>query len=89
MEALLPIITQLVTGAVGGNAAGAALKQQAMSVLVRTIVGAIGGLGGGFLINLIGGEAAASGLLMEALGGLVGGGVLTGVVGAVLGGMKR
>jgi hypothetical protein len=85
MEALLPIITQLIAGAAGGNAAGAVLKQQAVSVIVRTIVGAIGGLGGGFLIQMIGGEAAAAGLVTQAIGALVGGGVLTGLAGMVLG----
>ena len=34
MEALMPIITQLIAGAVGGNVAGAALKQAAVSVIV-------------------------------------------------------
>lgn len=89
MEALMPLITQLIAGAVGGNAAGAALKQGAMSMVARTIVGAIGGVGGGFIVSMLGGEAAATNLIMEALGGLVGGGVLSGVVGAFLGGMKK
>ncbi|WP_428429639.1 hypothetical protein [Pararhizobium sp.] len=85
MEALLPIITQLIAGAAGGNAAGAVLKQQALSVVVRTIVGAIGGLGGGYLVQMLGGEAAAAGLITQAIGGLVGGGVLTGLAGLVMG----
>lgn len=85
MEALIPIITQLVAGAVGGNVAGAALKQTAVSVIVRTIAGAIGGVGGGLLLQLVGGEAGLSGLVANGLGGLVGGGVLTAIVGSVLG----
>ncbi|KQS99109.1 MULTISPECIES: hypothetical protein [unclassified Rhizobium] len=85
MEALLPIITQLIAGAAGGNAAGAVLKQQAVSVIVRTIVGAIGGLGGGFLIQMLGGEAAATGLVTQAIGAAIGGGALTGLAGLVLG----
>ena len=85
MEALMPIITQLIAGAVGGNVAGAALKQQAVSAIVRTIVGAIGGIGGGFLLQMLGGEAGLSGLVANGIGGLVGGGVLTAIVGAVLG----
>ncbi len=79
------IITQLIAGAIGGNAAGAALKQVAVNVVVRTIVGAIGGLGGGFLLQMIGGEAGLTGLVANGIGGLVGGGVLTAIVGAVLG----
>ncbi|QRM56258.1 hypothetical protein [Sinorhizobium sp. BG8] len=85
MEALMPLITQLIAGAIGGNAAGAALKQQAVSVVVRTIVGAIGGVGGGFLVQMLGGEAAVAGLVSSAISGLVGGGVLQAIVGAVLG----
>ena len=54
MEALMPLITQLISGAVGGNAVGAMLKQQATSVIVRTIVGAIGGVGGGVLQAIAG-----------------------------------
>lgn len=84
MEALLPIITQLVAGAIGGNAVGAALKQQAVSMVVRTVVGAIGGVGGGLLLQLVGGEAGLTGLLADGIGGLVGGGVLTAIVGSVL-----
>lgn len=85
MEALLPIVTQLIAGAIGGNAAGAALKQQAVSVIVRTVVGAIGGVGGGLLLQLVGGEAGLTGLVADGIGGLIGGGVLTAIAGAVLG----
>jgi uncharacterized membrane protein YeaQ/YmgE (transglycosylase-associated protein family) len=85
MEALVPIITQLIAGAAGGNAASAMLKQQAFGVVARTIVGAIGGLGGGFLIQMLGGEAAATGLAMQAIGALVGGGVLNSIVGQFVG----
>jgi uncharacterized membrane protein YeaQ/YmgE (transglycosylase-associated protein family) len=77
MEALMPIITQLIAGAIGGNVAGAALKQAAVSAIVRTIVGAIGGVGGGLLLQMLGGEAGLSGLVAD--------GVLTAIVGAVLG----
>lgn len=84
MEALLPIITQLIAGAIGGNAAGAALKQQAVSMVVKTVVGAIGGVGGGLLLQLVGGEAGLTGLVADGIGGLVGGGVLTAIVGSVL-----
>ncbi|KQY34743.1 MULTISPECIES: hypothetical protein [Rhizobium/Agrobacterium group] len=88
MEALLPIITQLIAGAAGGNAVGAVLKQQALSVVARTIVGAIGGLGGGFLVQMLGGDAAAAGLIAQAIGGIAGGGVLAGLAGLVVGARK-
>jgi len=76
MEALLPLITQVIAGAVGGNAASAALKQTAINVVARTIAGAIGGIGGGMLLSMLGGEAAAT--------GLIGGGILSTLAGLVM-----
>lgn len=84
MEALTPIITQLIAGAVGGNAIGAILKQQATNIVVRTIAGAIGGIGGGILLNMVGGEAGLTALVANGIGGLVGGGVLSAIVGAIM-----
>jgi hypothetical protein len=84
MEALLPLITQLIAGAVGGNAASAALKQQAIGVAARTIAGAIGGIGGGMLLGMVGGEAALTGLIADGIGGLIGGGILSTIVGMAM-----
>ncbi|CCM76637.1 hypothetical protein [Rhizobium mesoamericanum] len=83
MEALLPIITQVIAGAVGGNVASGALKQVAINAVARTIVGAIGGIGGGMLLSMVGGEAAMTGLVADGIGGLIGGGILSTIVGAV------
>jgi len=47
METLLPIIVQVVTGIIGGQAVGAALKQAAMGQLAKVLSGAIGGVAGG------------------------------------------
>ena len=85
MEALMPLITQLISGAIGGNAVGAMLKQQATSMIVRTIVGAIGGVGGGLLLQALGGEAGLSNLVANGLGGLIGGGILQAIAGTVVG----
>jgi hypothetical protein len=89
METLVPIITQLIAGAVGGNLTSAALKQQAANMVARTIAGAIGGVGGGILLHLVGGEAGLSGLIADGIGGLIGGGILSGIVGAVMGRSKQ
>jgi uncharacterized membrane protein YeaQ/YmgE (transglycosylase-associated protein family) len=83
MEALLPLITQLIAGAVGGNVASAALKQVAVNAVARTIAGAIGGIGGGMLLTLVGGETQMTGLIADGIGGLIGGGILSTIVGAV------
>ena len=40
MQALLPIIVQVITGVIGGQAVGAALKQAAMGQLPKILGGA-------------------------------------------------
>ncbi|MBX5160005.1 MULTISPECIES: hypothetical protein [unclassified Rhizobium] len=84
MEALLPLVTQLIAGAIGGNAASAALKQNAINVVARTIAGAIGGVAGGMLLSMVGGEAAMTGLIADGIGGLIGGGILSTLAGLVM-----
>jgi uncharacterized membrane protein YeaQ/YmgE (transglycosylase-associated protein family) len=78
MESLLPLIINLVAGAVGGNVGGAALKNSSLGGLGNTIAGAIGGVGGGSLLGpLLGmGGAAAGGfdigsLATSGIGGIV------------------
>ncbi|MDE2445561.1 MAG: hypothetical protein KGO94_05225 [Alphaproteobacteria bacterium] len=60
MEQLLPIILQLVAGAVGGNVGGAALKDSSLGGLGNTIAGAVGGLGGGSVLGPLIGMAATA-----------------------------
>jgi hypothetical protein len=88
---ILNLILQLVAGAIGGNAAGSALKDFNLGTLGNTIVGAVGGAGGGQILQglippLAG--VAGSGLdVGSVVGQLAGGGasgaILTVVVGAV------
>jgi hypothetical protein len=100
MEAILPIIIQIVTGIIGGQAVGAAVKQAAMGQLPKIISGALGGVGGAAILgSLLGGgtvdPAAAMGGLGGALnlenivGGAGGGAILTGIVGAVMNAMNK
>ena len=90
MDAILPIIVQIVTGIIGGQAVGAALKQAAMSQLPKILSGAIGGIGGGQLLTMLGGDAGAlSGMLGDAVGGLGGGAILTAIVGMVMKSMNK
>ena len=44
---LTSVLLQLISGAVGGNAAGLANKARSLGPLINTILGALGGLGGG------------------------------------------
>jgi len=94
---LINIIIQLVSGAVGGNVAGALLKKFSLGTLGNSIAGIVGGgLGGQILNAVLGGGAvpapdvAAGGMDLGAIiqsvaGGGVGGGVLMIVVGLVRG----
>jgi uncharacterized membrane protein YeaQ/YmgE (transglycosylase-associated protein family) len=84
MNALLPIIIQLISGGVGGNIAGALLKKFNLGPIGNTIAGVLGGVGGGQLLSMLTGAAApaaAGGLDLTSLLSNVGG---SGVGGAVL-----
>jgi uncharacterized membrane protein YeaQ/YmgE (transglycosylase-associated protein family) len=86
MEAILPLILQLVGGAGGGNVIAKLLKNLDLGPLGNTVVGLIGGFSGGQLVGLLGqgaGGADPVSLLLSLLGGGVGGGVLTAIVGLV------
>jgi len=72
MESLLPIILQLVAGAVGGNVGGAAMKDSSLGGLGNTIAGAIGGIGGGSVL----------GALIPAIANVAGGGINVGNIAA-------
>lgn len=88
MENLLPLIVQLVSGAVGGNVAGAALKKLSLGTLGNSIVGILGGGLGGQLLGMLGistgGETMdVAGIVGNIAGGGVGGAALLAIIGAV------
>ncbi len=90
MESLLPMIIQLISGAVGGNAAGSLMKNLSLGTVGNSIVGLLGGGIGGQVMGMLGmgGAAASSGLdigsiLSTVAGGGIGGGVLLAVVGMI------
>ena len=86
--AILPLIIQLISGAVGGNLAGSLLKDSSMGTLWNSVVGIAGGGLGGQILGMLGMGVAGGGmdissiLSMVASGG-VGGGVLMAVIGLV------
>ena len=53
MESIVPIIVQLIAGAVGGGALGQVAKNLNMGATVNLIVGAVGGVGGTWLAAMI------------------------------------
>lgn len=82
------LILQLAGGAVGGYGTGKVAKNVSINPTVDAIVGLIGGFGGTWIAGMIpallplisGGGAAYAG---QAVTGLVGGGILTAVVGLI------
>ena len=89
---IVNLIIQLVAGALGGNGAGAAMKQYDLGPLGNSIAGIVGGgIGGQLLAALAGGgtafSAGATGgaldigsIVQSVLGGGVGGGALMVIV---------
>ncbi|MCF6302798.1 MAG: hypothetical protein L3J13_06305 [Devosiaceae bacterium] len=63
MEALLPIIMQLVGGGAGGAAVSKLMSGGNMSAVLGMVTGAVGGVGGTFLAGMIPG---LSGMLGKA-----------------------
>lgn len=86
------LIIQLISGALGGNAAGAVNKDTGLGTLGNTIAGALGGgVGGQILSSLLGlgGTAAASGLdIGSIVSAFATGGVSGGLTALVLGYLK-
>jgi uncharacterized membrane protein YeaQ/YmgE (transglycosylase-associated protein family) len=88
MDSLLPLIIQLVSGAIGGNVAGAVLKNFSLGTLLNSVVGILGGGLGGQLLGLLGvstggGEMDIAGIVGSIGGGAVGGGALLAIIGAI------
>ena len=91
MGNLVGLIIQLVSGAVGGNIAGTALKQYDLGTLGNSIAGIIGGgIGGQVLTMILGGSGAAAtgnldvaSIVSQIAGGGVGGGILMVIVGII------
>ena len=91
---LINLIIQLVAGALGGNAAGATMKNLDLGTLGNTLAGAIGGAGGGTLLTTLfpllqgaAGDVDVGALVGQAVGGGVSGAILTAIIGLIKNGM--
>ena len=93
---IVGLIIQLIAGGVGGNIAGAALKQYNLGTVGNSIAGVIGGGVGEQIIGALLGGGAGAGAAAAGAGGLdigsiigqivsggVGGGVLMVIVGLI------
>jgi len=86
----MELIISLIAGALGGNAAGAMLKNLSLGPIGNSLVGILGGGLGAQLLNMLvaGGVAGAGGLdigtiISQLASGGVGGGVLLAIVGLI------
>ncbi len=75
------LLISLISGAVGGNVAGAAAPDKSLGALGNSISGLIGGGAGGLILQALGMGGATGGLDLSSLLSNVGSG---GVSGAVL-----
>jgi uncharacterized membrane protein YeaQ/YmgE (transglycosylase-associated protein family) len=87
---LVNLIIQLISGAVGGNVAGAALKDYSLGTLGNSVAGIVGGGVGGWVLSAIVPALAQtasttdwSAVLGQVASGGVGGAILMIVVGVV------
>ena len=86
---IISLIIQAISGAVGGNVAGAAMKENSLGTLGNSIAGIVGGGLGGTILQMIMGTAAAGGgldlqsILANVAGGGVGGAILMAIVGII------
>jgi len=83
---IVSLLIQLVSGAVGGNLAGQALKDQSLGTIGNTIAGIVGGGLGGQVLQAVLGTASSGSLdigsiIAQIASGGVGGGVLMVIVG--------
>ena len=69
------LIINLISGAVGGNVAGLAMKDKSLGAIGNTIAGLLGGAGGSQLLGMV---APA---LLDGIAGKIGG---SGIGGAIL-----
>jgi len=86
---IVSLIVELISGAVGGNAAGALMKDKSLGTLWNSVAGVLGGGLGGAILNAIvpsvgalaqGGSLGIGSIIGQIAGGGVGGGVLMVIV---------
>lgn len=86
---IISLIISLVSGAVGGNVAGAAMKDKSLGVPGNSLSGILGGGIGGVILQLLGlggsqGAALDIGTILQNIAsGGVGGGILLAVIAAI------
>ena len=88
---IISLIIEAISGAVGGNVAGAAMKEKSLGTVGNSIAGILGGGAGGMILQAIMGGSAPPGggsldlttILSNVAGGGVGGAILMAVIGLI------
>ena len=93
---IVSLIIQVISGAVGGNVAGAAMQEKSLGTVGNSIAGIVGGGLGGTILQMVMGGAAAGGggldlqsILANVAGGGVGGAILMAVIGIIKNAMAK
>lgn len=83
MESLIPLLIQLASGALGGNVAGALLKNLSLGTVGNSLAGIVGGGLGSQLLPMLAGPDILSSIVGQVAGGGVGGAILMAIVGVI------
>ncbi|WP_422089767.1 hypothetical protein [Tenacibaculum ovolyticum] len=83
----MELIISLLSGAVGGNIAGALLKKFSMGTLWNSVIGILGGGLGAQLLGMLGIDI--SGIIGNIAGSGVGGGALMVIIGLIKSAIKK
>lgn len=91
---IITLIINLISGAVGGNLAGAVLKDQSLGTVGNSIAGILGGGIGAAVLQALGGSSGAGGmdigsLIGSVVSGGLGGGILMAIIGLIRGASAR
>jgi uncharacterized membrane protein YeaQ/YmgE (transglycosylase-associated protein family) len=91
---IVSLIINLVSGAVGGNIAGAAMKDKNLGVLLNSVAGVLGGGAGAAVLKMLGMAVTDGGLDIQSViasvaSGGVGGAVMLVIAALVKGMMKK
>ena len=85
---IISLIVTLISGAIGGNLAGAALKDQSLGTMGNSVAGILGGGIGAAILQALGASSGAGGLdvgslIASILSSGVGGALLMAIIGLI------
>lgn len=92
---IIGFLISLISGAVGGNVAGAAMKDKSLGTAGNSVAGIFGGGIGGVILQALGLAGSAGGsldlnsIISSVAGGGVGGAVVLAIIAAIKGAMAR